>query len=268
MSHAAGAQRRAHDRWQQLEAKRVTLANVVPAPTDAERARADRVIEDLTRQIERLYGAFASPHAEASPPASRSEAYFELASFIETTRQRAKEGGVALRPEERFGFSSYRREGPEPAQWERVHRQRLEVQRLLMALLEAKPRSVELVQREDPEVTPRGEGRSRDETDFFVFPTSLALPLPDGFSANAFRVVFVASTHTLRNWLNHLSDLSGPVIVRDVGAEAIRRPVGAQEDPRSAYGEEVRFTVTVWVVRGAPSSLAKADSSLPSALSP
>ncbi len=186
----------------------------------------------------------------------------ELAGFVEAMRVRARQAGVNIRSDERFGFSSYAHEAPETAQLAAVFRERLIVQYLLEALLEAQPHQLLSVQRSRPEgkagvgVTGNLEPKAgrgapgADVADYFEIDPRISARVPGLVEAMAFRVTFTGHTDALRTLLTKLVEFELPVVVRAVEVAPAERPpdvlVTTQTAPAPLVASEwTRFTVTV-----------------------
>gem|GEM_PF-4837472 len=99
------------------------LRNLLATTPAATNETATAIAADRAR-VARLLSAWQnavrgqSPAAEAMRatrvPAKRTEAFFDLATFVEKTREEAARLDVRLRPDERFSFSAYAHQGPNP----------------------------------------------------------------------------------------------------------------------------------------------------------
>lgn len=238
-------------RLQQKAAEWRAAVEQVPPPS---RAVARAIEEDLGR----ARGALAAmqralkgvgPAAEhlhaARVPAARTDAYFDLVSFVEHARELARNSGVEVGPEAaQFGFAAHVHEAPETERIPVVFRQRQVVQFLAEALFEARPRTLVSVKREFP-LTPReraerdaalaaarGEGSvaaaaPAGGADFFAIDPRTSVRAPGVLEATAFRLTFIGQTSSLRAFLNRLARFELPVLVRDVRVE----PAGVVDAP-------------------------------------
>lgn len=227
--------------------QRATLAELsaaAPAPSqetaaqiESDLARAQRALGAMQAEL-RGRGPAADRLKNAKIPAARTDAFFDLATFVEAARARAKQQGVALAPAAtHFGFSLYANEAPEVALIAPVYHQRLVVQYLAEALLDARPRAILAIQRERPlsedERKTRAEalaavaagGAAREappadsaalSPDYFDLDPRMAAPAGGATEVTAFRIVFTGQTAALRAFLNKLSGFELPVIVRGV----------------------------------------------------
>ncbi|RFC50463.1 MAG: hypothetical protein DUW69_000585 [Verrucomicrobia bacterium] len=242
------------------------LAALQPTPTaenarliEADRVRTTRTLAELKTV---LVPAGSGPARELPVPAHRAEAFFELAEFVEAMRARARQAGVMLRTDERFGFAGYAHEAPESGQIAAVLRERLRMQTLLEALLEAQPHEIISCQRELP-VERVGEARRfiPERTlaarapgvtgeDYFTIDPRISRRAPGLVETAAFRLSFTGRTETLRTLLNRLGELEPPVLVRAVEVTVpdrpreSRHPVGVGTVPLVSSPWS-RFTVTV-----------------------
>lgn len=235
------------------------MSQLVPAPT---REVAQAIAGDLAgaqRALATMQAALKGrgPAAErlrvAHRPRARTDAYFDLATFVEKTRELARKNAVDLRPDAaRFGFSAYANEGPELERIEPVFLQRQIVQYLAESLIEARPLAVIAVKREVPLTRAEREERAvaakaaadpaaaagstaADEgPDFFALDPRVSVRAPGFLDSSAFRFVFIGQTTVLRAFLNRLAAFELPVLVREVEVE----PVSAEEALRHAASDE------------------------------
>src|SRR6185503_7425931 len=145
----------------------------------------------------------------AKVPAARPDAYFDLATFVERTRESAKKHEVEVRPEAaRFGFATYANEGPVQDHIEPVFRQRLIAQYLIDSLIEARPRAILAIKRErtlskaerearaaavaagDTPTEPTGE----EGPDYFTIDPRVTARVAVFIDTTAFRFVFTGQT--------------------------------------------------------------------------
>lgn len=241
------------------EQELVAMRDVAPPPTrdiakaiEADLARAQQSLAAMQAELKGR-GPAAERLRAAKVPAARTDAYFDLATYVEKMRELARKHEVEIRPEAaRFGFAAHANEGPETQFIEPVFRQRLIAQYLVEALLEAKPRALLALKREPPlsrqqreEIEakraeqaangePPGDGAAAPALDFASLPEG-----PDFFAIDrrasvrtaghvdttAFRVVFTGQTAALRTFLNRLATFELPVLVREVEVD----PASAEE---------------------------------------
>jgi hypothetical protein len=231
-------------RLQQKSAELIAVARLVPPPgrevATAIEADLDRARRALAAMQDALKGR--GPESErlhaAKIPAARTDAYFDLAAFVERTRQLARNHGVDVRPEAaQFGFATHANEAPELERIPVVFRQRQIAQYLIEALLEARPRALVSITREFPltarereerdaaaAAAARGErapepAANRGGADFFALDPRASVRAPGVLDATAFRLTFIGQTDSLRTFLNRLASFELPVLVREVEVE-------------------------------------------------
>jgi hypothetical protein len=206
-------------------------------------AENEQAIErDLASLHEVLAAWQAAMHAgdltgpAAPPPGKPIELYFDLAAFVEKTRQLAARAQVGLRPDEHFGFSAYATAGPPADLLPAVYRQRVLGQEVIVALLESHPRALLAVQRERPLAAVQRAGRppmvpadgrapataGDRQQDYFDLDERLSLRLSGRWESEAFRYVFTGQTPVLRAFLNRLAAFGPLAIVRSVEAEPVQ----------------------------------------------
>lgn len=212
------------------------LAALTPTPSveSTEQLKAEielgqRRLAVLSLQLDGRGSAAERLKWETSPT-TRTDSFFDLVTFVETTRERFRRQGITLAPAaEYFGFSIYAQEAPDAAVVAAVFRQRLIAQQLMDVLLEASPHSVLAVQRERLlEETDqgtrlgglvRGAGSSSDT---FVSDARFALASVGKNPDRAvFRLVFTGDTDALRTLINRLANSDWPLVVRTVEIQAL-----------------------------------------------
>ena len=259
---ARGARKRLDQARRELRA----TAAVAPAPTPenvaAIAAELVHTREALAarRVLLNLPAAGANEGGNQPAPERRPDAYFDIAAFVEAMRARAARAGIALKPDERFGFSTYANEAPESGRLGVVLRERRVVQYLLEALIDARPRELLSVQREQPvEFTGRpvaanpagmrlGKSAGPGMTDYFEIDPAVSMRVPDEVETTAFRVTFVGHTAVLRTLLNKLAEFELPVVVRAVEVAPLASSPDASNRPGATpivTAPWSRFTVTV-----------------------
>lgn len=251
------------------------LANVIPFPDaantkaiEADLASAQRTLATL-RETSRGHGERAREFWSLVPPLGPTDAYFDLAAFVEKTRIKAADAGIDLKAEERFGFAIYANHGPESVAIPQVFRQRQVAQYLLETLFMGHPQSLVSLERERPLVVGAGavgrgapslaratSGADDPTDDFFRWEESLADRAPGLVSAQAFRLTFTGKTDCLRIFINRLAAFELPLIVRRVEvAPAMGMMTGKMREERSLpLGDATvsRFTVTIEFVELTP----------------
>jgi hypothetical protein len=241
--------RDAEKRLQQRKAELAGMEQLTPPPT---RAVASAIEADLAKAQAALAAMQAElkgrgPAAErirsAKVPVARTDAFFDLATYMERMRELAEKNGVEVRPEaSRFGFLQHANEGPETDRIEPVFRQRQIAEHLLEALLAGKPRSLVSVKRERPLTKAEREARAAaeaagtpvdestvvsegDSPDFFVVDPRVTARVKGFIDTMAFRITFTGQTASLRNFVVRLAEFELPILVREVEVE----PVGGEE---------------------------------------
>jgi hypothetical protein len=226
------------------------------APT-SENAR--EVIADLEQNSQILVQMLDTLNASGSDdlllfqgvPKSRTDAYFNLATFVERSRQLAEQAGVEVGAEERFGFGAYANEGPDAEFIEAIFKQRRIAEVLLEALFSAKPERLIGVFRDDWELARDEPGGVRPVTragnnkvgETFVIDPQVTARVPDVVRTYAFRLEFVGQTASLRTFMNRVAGSDLPLVVRSVDVESHappeRRTRGRQrEDPFAAIADQ------------------------------
>ena len=253
----ARAARSALTKYEQKRRELRTLTEVRPAlapgvagEIEADLARTGTVLAALRAEL-RGKGEAASLLRTARVPEHRSDAYFDIAGFVEVMRERAQAQGVALKADERFGFSAYANAGPEPELIAPVFHQRLLAQHLLTTLFDSRPQQLVALQRArpHPKAAPAERATAVGESaDYFEIDPRVSARVPGFVETTAFRLVFLGRTAALRTWLNTLAAFDLPFVVRAVETEPASREAGA-----SAVAENAalvpqalsRFSVTV-----------------------
>lgn len=231
-----------------LETRRAELAGTTmlrPFPSPENGAAVEADLEDSQRVVAAMRASLRGAPGRSgailsAPPSSRTDAFFDLARFVERNRQRATSAGVAIRADERFGFSLYANEGPEPDLIPAVHQQKAIVDFLLGVLFDARLRELVSVQREVARV-PGREGRPntvevapQNDSTFFSVDPRVTARVPGFVDSTGFRIAFVGQTGALRDFLNRIAAFELPVIVRSVEIEPLPEPKRAQGSAPSA----------------------------------
>jgi hypothetical protein len=227
---------------EQKRQERDRLATQSPALSEGNEQAIRSELNDSGKTLATWRAALRGRDAQVldMPPPERSiDAYFDIAAFVERTRAQATHAQVKLKPDERFGFSTYASEGPGTELIPAVFRQRIALQCLVETLIEARPLAVLAVQRERPltlaqrarrshlpAVADYGtgpDGHSGQPGDFFDFEKGSSLRMPGLVDGEAFRVEFTGQTRAVRAFLNSLAAFRLPLVVRGVEAG----PLGA-----------------------------------------
>ncbi|MBM3852848.1 MAG: hypothetical protein FJ399_06795 [Verrucomicrobia bacterium] len=252
------ASREAARRLAQRKVEHEGMAQLLPPPTREVAATIEADLAKAQRSLAAMQGELTGrgPAAErlrsAKVPTARTDAFFDLAAFVERMRALAETSGVEVRPEAaRFGFSAYANEGPETDRIEPVFRQRQVTEYLLEALLAARPRALFSVKRERTLTKAEREARAAaaaegappeepapdpgsDSPDYFGVGPGVSARVRGYVDSTAFRLVFTGQTAALRSFLNKLASFELPVLVREVEVDAAT----AEEAVATPNGEE------------------------------
>lgn len=248
------ASRAAQKKLVEREAELMAMKDLVPVPArpvataiEADLARARRAVAAMQLELSGR-GPAAERLSGAKVPTARTEAYFDLATFVEKTRELAKKNDVEIRPEAaRLGFALYANEGPKEDRIASAFHQRQVVQFVLESLIEARPRSIFSVQRERalnkseknalladqaaaaaaasggaaPEPPPEGTAGpgsppEPESPELFVIDPRVTARAYGYIDTTPVRVVFTGQTAVLRSFLNKLASFELPVLVREV----------------------------------------------------
>jgi hypothetical protein len=244
----ASAVRVAEQKLVRVRAQIQAVADAAPAPSretaaliEADLKRAQGALATMQSEL-RGRGPAAARLAATKPPAMRTDAFFDLATFVSKSRALAQKQGVLIGPgAAHFGFSLYANEGPETALIEPVFRQRLVANYIVDALLAARPRALLAVQRErplhaderkarhealavaaaDPTAAPPAplESSTTLSPDYFDLDARLSAQAPGLVEVSGFRLIFTGQTAALRALLNQLASFELPIIARSVEVE-------------------------------------------------
>ncbi len=228
--------------------------NPFPSRENVERVEQDRRQAERTRaeirQILRATSETAERLAAAVVPGSTTDAYFDIANYVERIRAAAQEAGVALPVEDRLGFSQYANVGPERELIGPVFRQRQYADYLMSVLIAARPREISSLQRERPltaaqrqqmaEAAALGQaptppaGGGAESGDYFVIDPRVSARVPGFVDTIPFRLNFVGTTGSLRMLLNELARFELPVVVRSVEVEPLTGRAEGRQAQRPA----------------------------------
>ncbi|MFH1497469.1 MAG: hypothetical protein ABII82_06550 [Verrucomicrobiota bacterium] len=223
-----------------------TQRNPFPSAENVEAAKADLArSEELLATMQAALkgrGEFAERVQTSVPPVGPTEAYFDIANFVESMRAAAESAGVAIPAGTRFGFQTHVSTGPERDLIPQVHRQRLVAEYLLTTLLEAAPQELVALQRNRP-VAPgaapvaqntsntRGAGggntANSPESDFFAIDSRMTAAVPGFVETTAFKLSFIGYTGSLRGFLNEIATFKLPLVVRSVEVEPVANKTDA-----------------------------------------
>ncbi|MBC8008731.1 MAG: hypothetical protein H7067_01380 [Burkholderiales bacterium] len=197
----------------------------------------------------RAVGEVADKIAASVTPGSPTDAYFDIAGFVERVGEAAAKESVSVAADNRFGFSAYASTGPERDLVAPVFQQRLYADYLLNALLKSKPSSFVSLQRERP-LTPQQKQQILDaiggglsaptfsqgsgDGDYFSIDPSISARVPGFVETTPFRLTFTGLTESLRLFLNELVTFKVPVVVRSVEVEPSNRTDAPKAQQASA----------------------------------
>ncbi len=258
-------------RFEQRKLELESMAQLIPPPTrpiaaaiEADLAKAQKALDSMQAELKGR-GPAAERIRSAKAPTARTDAYFDLATFVERTREQAKKLDVEVRPEAaRFGFAAFANEGPVQDHIEPVFRQRQIAQYLVESLIEARPRALLAVKREHTVTKAEREARAaavangepavassgEDGPDYFTIDPRVSARVPGYIDTTAFRFVFIGQTAALRTFLNRLASFELPVLVREVEVDVAT----AEESTSQVSAEEsAAATADVLAAAAAPS---------------
>lgn len=279
------------------------MASLVPAPSreiaqaiEADLARAQAALAAMQTEL-KGHGPAAERMQKARVPTARTDAFFDLATFVEKTRELAKKNEVDVRPEAaRFGFAAHANEAADAEHLEPVFHQRQVVQYLVESLLESHPRALLSVKREPPLTKkdreeqdaaalaaaaaaasgtppePAPEVVLPEGPDFFAIDPRASVRAPGFLHTTAFRLAFIGETGSLRGFLNKLATFELPVLVREVEVEPATAEEAAvvSEEPAPAEAAAAAPASVVLTVSGpaTPTAAAKAGPRVTSTAAP
>lgn len=255
----------------EVEKKQVTLKNFAsaqPFPSrensaavEKDRIQAEKTLAEIRRELQAT-SELAKKLAAAKVPATSTDAFFDLANFVEHLRESSTKAGVTIPLNSWFGFATYSSTGPIGELIEPVFKQRQYVEYLMDALLEAKPREVRAVERTRPltaeqkaalltapgtaPVSATG-ANAEVPADYFVIDPRTSAQLEGFVATDAFRLTFTGTTDVLRSLLNELALFKLPVVVRSVEVEpkdkgasttTSSRPPAAPASPFGIFGQD------------------------------
>jgi hypothetical protein len=249
----------------ELQRNRLSLRSLVLSVPSAEVLRqTSDDLADVSRDLMETQAAFRARAARANVaqqqpmPETTAAAFFDLVEFGGRMRERARQVGVRLSADERFGFAEHANTGPEPELIAAVFRQRIIVEHLLEVLWNARPDDLIAVRREQPRTTDtvRSErdeaARARDDGgSFLALEPGVSARRTGAIEATAFRLEFVGHTPVLRRLLNSIAEDEWPLSVRLVEAspaglrEGERSGVAVSEDSAFVTSRPMKFAVTI-----------------------
>jgi hypothetical protein len=250
----------------EIEEKKQTLSafssqSPFPSRENLALVESDRLAVEKTRNdirsALRATGEVADRIASAVVPTSPTDAYFDIANYVERIRSQARAANVSFLPENRFGFAAYISTGPERGLIEQVFQQRQYAEYLIGALLTSAnpPKEFTSLLRERPltaeqktqiaEAIASGQGAPSFGDaggDFFVMDPRTSARVPGFVETIPFRLTFVGNTGVLRNFLNELALFKVPVVVRSVEVESLGiGGQGATQTTQSSVNNAAQF---------------------------
>lgn len=206
------------------------------AAVEADRQQAEKSRDEI-RKLLRATGETAEKLAAAPVPASPTDAYFDIANYVERIRDAAQKAGIGLPTENKLGFSQYASTGPEKELIPLVFRQRQFADYLMGVLITARPREILSIERERP-LTPEQKQQLADSAasgqapsaasgvdggDYFSMDARTSARVAGFVETTPFRFSFVGITGSLRSVLNQLAKFELPVVVRSVEVEPLNK---------------------------------------------
>jgi len=253
----------------EIEQKTQTLANFSSQNPFPAQSNLGAIETDLAqayetnaeiREVLRATSDIATTMATAAVPASSTDAYFDIANFVERIRNAATAAEVKLDEKNRLGFFTYVNTGPEGDLIASVFTQRQHMEYLVDALVKARPAEILTVQRERPLTTEqqRQVKQAQDSgqpipqlftggdtnVDYFTIDSLTSARVSNFVNASAYRLTFRGNTLALRALLNELARFELPLVVRSVevspmasgAATAASTPAAVQNSLASIFG--------------------------------
>jgi hypothetical protein len=255
---------RIHERQRELQ----RLVEVRPPPTDAAMSGIKDEVIRARQDIERMESGLTRRMRETgltttqNVPATRTDAYFNLAAFIEKSHAAAAVQGVTIAPAAaKFGFATYANEAPETAQIATVFRQRIVANYLVNSLLASGPRTLLAMKRAAPVTGKEHTARVIEGADYFSINSKLSVAAPGVIETCAFRVVFTGGTATLRAFLNKLDGFGRPILIRAIEVEPITAADAVADNDRDRPSDVRPQTMAASIVLSEGAGLAGASRS-------
>ncbi len=217
-----------------------TGENLDAVEKDLEQARETR---SEIRAVLRATSEVATRMAAAQVPATPTDAYFDIANFVERIRTAATEAEVKIDEKNRLGFFTYVNTGPERDLISSVFTQRQHIEYLLGALVKARPAEIISVQRERPLTAaqqrqiaeshaagmppPQLFTGGENNVDYFTIDSRTSARVTNFVNASAYRLTFRGNTLALRALLNELARFELPVVVRSVEVSPLTTGTGS-----------------------------------------
>lgn len=210
---------------------RFSQSGTIPARAGTLAALRDSIAELRTLNQDfdqKLYSGRTS--AIKAFAGNSTAAYFELASFVETSIRRLRNAGIEVGEGERLGYLQFEQEGPDATLLQDVMAQKACTEVLLNILVKSKPVSLVHIHREhlvaadaaEPSVLQQAAGsgsRQRNHPADTIEAQTEDGPL-NGF---AFALSFEGYTDSLRRFLKGSLAAPVPVLVKHVSVEPLDR---------------------------------------------
>ncbi|MDB6168782.1 MAG: hypothetical protein JWM88_1646 [Verrucomicrobia bacterium] len=184
-----------------------------------------------------------------------SDAFFDVAGFVERMRELASRRRIKIKAGECFGFAAYVRDASDETRLGAVVRDRLVLDRILGVLMNAGPDELLSVQRGAPRK--KASSLPADAKDTFEIDPRLSVRTTSAVEAASYRISFTGRTDVLRSLLNGLAELEFPLLVRSVeaariDAAAVHAPSLVSGEVRTLASQTTRFCVVIEAVELAP----------------
>lgn len=213
----------------------VDYARRTPAPTAANLALANEryarwfaVYESLMTGLNAL--GYDKAAFFGTTPEGRTEAFYEIAQFVERMRGLAHKNGVVLDENERFGFSAYENIGPDRPDIPLVHSQARVVEAALAQLFDSGIDRLLDVRRssrrsgDGAAAVRAGKPLARglaDAADWFELDAEASLETEGVFAAQGVRLLFSGQSSALRSFLNRISNSGLPFAIRGIEVDVL-----------------------------------------------
>lgn len=227
---------RAADQLDRLE-KQIQFTQTGPIqPSAAVLDSLNQVIEQLQTHHSNLDAHLFSGPKRMVFDGDSTAAYFELASFIETSSLNLQSKGIAIAEGERFGFSQFEQQGPSEDILYAVIGQKHAASVILDVLLEAQPDSLTFLKRElvveeaDDAALLQQAARNQSSSRTQYEDTLFGGEKIEGFESYTFELQFEGYTEALRRFLKGLTHSELPVMVTQLRVQ----PLDRYEEPEKS----------------------------------
>ena len=237
MQKASKAERRAIAQYRNLE----SLMAIYPPPTLENQERVASELAAFRAALSQSLGVFEDA-TELVGSSDAVEVLPKVQGLIVDLRRSANSAGVSISEDASFGFARYREEvePPSPEVIPLLDKQIQIVEPLISLLIASGPDSIVEVSREYVE---SGDPNTRDPNrpipdapETFIIAQEETARVAGALETLAFQMVFEGYTQSLRDFLNELSSLNLPLVVRDIqvepaiGSQAMTQSGGATQD--------------------------------------